>query len=287
MVLTIRATASPPRTTMPGVITARPPAKFWRSSSFSARMRAVLLSITDLLIFRWRRVWVATDPRRSSLLRLSRRLGFVGRRVHQRNAAAVPDELRQVRVVAVLQDEGVAFPGEDDCLPPAVFEGLLGDDEMARPDLVPGPGQAKRCWQTVAVPAQCCVRLLPKDHNEVAVQRLPDIRHKPTAVGIKPSQGQCLGDLGYVFRTGFVDLEAQQVGNLGYEVRFGIDEPGAPRFLLVVEAKDDQRRAGGGRSRDGRFGDRPFRARWPDRGFRGLALSLRHVGSPESRRAPV
>src|ERR1700738_933093 len=132
---------------MPGVIPAAPPAKFWRSSSFSARMRAVLLSMTDLRFgFGGRRGWVATDPRRSSLLRLSRRLGFVDRRVHQRNSAAVPDELRQVRVPAVLQDEGVAFPGEDDCLPPAVFARLLGDDEMASRDLVPGPGQAKGNW---------------------------------------------------------------------------------------------------------------------------------------------
>src|ERR1700730_7445538 len=203
-------------------------------------MRAVLLSMTDLQIFRWKKGgWVRDrDPRRSSLLALSRRLGFVGRRAHHRNATAMPDELGQMRVIPVLQDEGVVLPVEHDSLPPAVFEGLLSDDEMARPDLVPGPGQAKRCWQTVAVPAQCCVGLLPKDHNEVAVQRLPDIRHKPTAVGVKPSQGQFLGDLGYVFRTGFIDLEAQQVGNLGYEVRFGIDEPGAPRFLLVVEAKE-------------------------------------------------
>ena len=30
--------------------------------------------------------------------------------------------------------------------------------------------------------AQRRLRFLPKDHNEVAVQRLPDIRHKPSAV---------------------------------------------------------------------------------------------------------
>jgi hypothetical protein len=63
------------------------------------------------------------------------------------NAAAMPDELGQVRVIPVLQDEGVAFPGES-----------RASWAMTRwPDLVPGPGQAKRCWQTVAVPAPCCV----------------------------------------------------------------------------------------------------------------------------------
>jgi hypothetical protein len=91
---------------------------------------------------------------------------------------------------------------------------------LARPDLVPGPGQATGGWQAVLVAglAQRCLRFLPKDHNEVAVQRLPDIRHKPSAVGVKPTQRQFLGVLGYVFRTGFIDLEAQQVGGLGYEV---------------------------------------------------------------------
>ena len=141
------------------------------------------------------------------------------------------------------------MPVEDDGLPPAVLEGLLGDDEMARPDLVPGPGQATGGWQAVlvAVLAQCRLRFLPKVHNEVAVQGLPDVGHEPTAIGVKPTQRQFLGVLGYVFRTGFVDLEPQQVGGLGYEVRLGIDEPGTPRFLLVVEAKDDQGRRGGGR----------------------------------------
>jgi hypothetical protein len=79
---------------------------------------------------------------------------------------------------------------------------------------------------------------------------LPYVWHKPSAVGVKPTQRQFLGVLGYVFRTGFIDLEAQQVGGLGYEVRLGINEPGAPRLLLVVKAKNDQRRVGGGRRAD-------------------------------------
>jgi hypothetical protein len=41
MVLTIRLTASGPRAATPGVMTAMPAAKFWRNSSFSARMLAL------------------------------------------------------------------------------------------------------------------------------------------------------------------------------------------------------------------------------------------------------
>src|ERR1700730_17014107 len=123
-------------------------------------MRAVLLSMTDLQIDRWGERGSGRRARGLSHGLGGRlRSAFFVRGIYQRNATAMPDELGQVRVVAVLQDEGVAFPVEDDCFPPAVFEGLLSDDEMARRDLVPGPGQAKRCWQTVAVPAPCCVRL--------------------------------------------------------------------------------------------------------------------------------
>jgi hypothetical protein len=63
----------------------------------------------------------------------------------------VPDELGQVRIIPVLQSEAVALPVEDDCLPPAVFQGLLGNDQMARRDLIPGPRQPKGYRQAVAV----------------------------------------------------------------------------------------------------------------------------------------
>jgi hypothetical protein len=94
---------------------------------------------------------------------------------------------------------------------------------MDRADLVPRPGQATGGWQAVliAVLAQGRLGFDPQGHNEVAVQRLPDVGHEPAAVGIKPTQRQFLGVLGYVFRTGFVDLEPQQVGRLGYEVLLG------------------------------------------------------------------
>ena len=112
-------------------------------------------------------------------------------------------------------------------------------------DLVPGPGQATGSGKAVLVGfrAQRRLRFEPEGHNEVAVEVLPDVRHKPSAVGVKPTQRQFLGVLGYVFRTGFIDLEPHRVGGLGYEVRLGIDEPGTPRFLLLIKAKDDQGRA--------------------------------------------
>src|SRR5260370_33156068 len=118
MVLTIRATASAPRAAMPGVITARPVAKFLRSSSFSARMRAVLLSMTDLQIRRefFRRGRCAG----SSLLGV--RCGSVGfvRPVHQRNGRPMPNNLGQGWVITELQRERIGFAVGHDCFPPAI-----------------------------------------------------------------------------------------------------------------------------------------------------------------------
>jgi hypothetical protein len=76
---------------------------------------------------------------------------------------------------------------------------------------------------------------------------LPDVWYEPSAVGVKATQRQFLGDIGHFRRRRFVDLEAHQVCGLGHEVRLAIDEPGTPRFLLLVKAKDDQGRAGSGR----------------------------------------
>ena len=75
----------------------------------------------------------------------------------------------------------------------------------------PRTGQATGGWQAVliAVLAQCRLRFLPKVHNEVAVQGLPDVGHEPAAIGVKPTQRQFLGVFGYVSRTCFVDLEPQ------------------------------------------------------------------------------
>ena len=48
-------------------------------------------------------------------------------------------KLGQLRVVPKPQREHVAGATEDDGFPPPVVEGFLGDDEMPRRDLVPGP----------------------------------------------------------------------------------------------------------------------------------------------------
>ena len=79
-------------------------------------------------------------------------------------------------------------------------------------------------------------------HANVPAEVKP-LRKQP--VGVKPPQRQFLGELGHFRRAGFIDLQSHQVGGLGHKVRLGIDELGAPRFLLIVEAKDDQRRRGG------------------------------------------
>ena len=61
------------------------------------------------------------------------------------------NKLGQLRVVPKPQGEHVAGATDDDGFPPPVVEGFLGDDEMTRRDLVPGPGQAGRDRQFVLV----------------------------------------------------------------------------------------------------------------------------------------
>ena len=60
-------------------------------------------------------------------------------------------KLGQLRVVPKPQREHVAGASEDDGLPPPILKRLLGDDEMTRRDLIPGPGQAGRNRQVVFV----------------------------------------------------------------------------------------------------------------------------------------
>jgi hypothetical protein len=61
------------------------------------------------------------------------------------------NKLRQLRVVPIPQREHVAGATEDDGFPPPVVEGFLGEDEMPRCDVVPGPGEAGRDRQLVLV----------------------------------------------------------------------------------------------------------------------------------------
>src|ERR1700730_5066106 len=109
-------------------------------------MRAVLLSMTDLQIVR---MWESgarfggQGARAAGATRADAdTLSLIAGRAHQGNGAAMPEELGEFRVIAKPQREHVVFAVEDDGLPPSVVEALLGDDEVARRDLVPGPGQA-------------------------------------------------------------------------------------------------------------------------------------------------
>ena len=52
---------------------------------------------------------------------------------------------------------------------------------MAR-DVVPGPGEAGRDWQLVLVFADGGLWLDRERHDDLAVQALPDIRHKAATV---------------------------------------------------------------------------------------------------------
>src|SRR5260370_42388750 len=99
----------------------------------------------------------------------------------------MPRELGQVRVVPVLQDEGVALSVEHDCLMPPILKGLLGDHQVTSRNVVPGPGQATSSGEAVliAVLAQCSLRFETQSGNNVCVKRLADVKHQPSAVAVK------------------------------------------------------------------------------------------------------
>ena len=100
----------------------------------------------------------------------------------------MPRELGELRVVPEPQGEHVAVASDDDGLPSPVFQGFLGDDEMARRDLVPGPGQAGRDRQLVLVFADGGLRFDRERHDELAVQALPDVRHEAPLYDAYPHQ---------------------------------------------------------------------------------------------------
>src|SRR5271169_6323459 len=113
-------------------------------------MRAVLVSIAVLQVYRWGE---RNSGRRARGLShgLGGRLSsaFFVRRIHQRDAAAMPKELGQLRKIAVPEREHVVFALEHDGLPPAIFQRLVSDHEMARPDLVPGSRKAPGVGEAV------------------------------------------------------------------------------------------------------------------------------------------
>ena len=108
-------------------------------------------------------------------------------RANQCDCRTMACELGQLRVVPKPQREHVAVASDNNGFPPAVFQSFLGDDEVTRRDLVPGPGQASRHWQLVVVFADGGLRLGRELHDDLAVQALPDVRHKTLAVRVKPS----------------------------------------------------------------------------------------------------
>ena len=85
-------------------------------------------------------------------------------------------KLGQLRVVPKPQREHVAVATDDDCFPPPVFQRLLCDDEMARRDVVPSPGQAGRNRKLVLVLADGGLWFARERDDDLAVQALPDVR---------------------------------------------------------------------------------------------------------------
>ena len=163
------------------------------------------------------------------------------RRAHQRDRRAMASKLWQLRVVPKPQRQHVAGASEDDGLPPAILKRLLGDDEMARRDLVPGPGQAGRNRQLVLFFAERGLRFDRERCDELAVQALPDVRHKAAAVAVKPADRQLLGQGGQVFGDRFIDLEVHKPGGLGNQLGIGGRELSPLGFVVLVVAEDDER----------------------------------------------
>ena len=69
-----------------------------------------------------------------------RRHSLLSRRAHQRNCVSMANKLGQLRIVPKPQCEHVAVATDHNGFPPPPLEVFLSDDEMARRDLVPGPG---------------------------------------------------------------------------------------------------------------------------------------------------
>src|SRR6476469_5227717 len=73
-------------------------------------------------------------------------LSLIAGRAHQADGAAVSNKLGQLRIIAVPQREHVVVAADDDGLPPPVTGRLLGDDEVARRDLIPASRQSAGDW---------------------------------------------------------------------------------------------------------------------------------------------
>src|SRR5436190_15122822 len=116
-------------------------------------------------------------------------------RTDQRDRGLVPRKLGQLQIIAKPQRQHVAVTLDADRFPPAVFEALLCDDEVARTDLVPRLWQARCHSRQVFVFAAGCTWYTGERRDDLAVQSLPDVRHKPFAGRVQPSDRQLLGEV--------------------------------------------------------------------------------------------
>ena len=114
-------------------------------------------------------------------------------------------ELGEPRVIAKPQREHVVVAVEHDGLPPAVGEALLGDDKVARPNLLPIAGQAAgdRGAGLIVVSAdRGLLRFSGERDNHVAVQRLPNVRYEGAAGGIELADRQLLSQFSGIRKLG-------------------------------------------------------------------------------------
>src|ERR1035437_4674480 len=189
----MRSTACWPSAAMPGVMTARPPSKYWRSSSLSARMRSVLVSTADL-----QRSWLGEVlgpiPRPEPF---QYRLGRCGLEQGERRAVQYGRCL--FWIVAPFQGQHVAVPGDNDGLPPTGGQLVPGNHQVTDVDGVPGRGQAWR-WCRIG------------ELQQPVINGCANLRHKAIAAGVDFADRKLGGELSE-FRA--VDLQHSQLHEAG------------------------------------------------------------------------
>ena len=101
-------------------------------------------------------------------------------------------------------------------------------------------GRPVATGSVVVVFADGGLRLGRELHDDLAVQVLPDVRHKALAVGVEPTKRQFLGKGGQFFGGRFIDLEVHELGGLGDQIGIGGWKPSRPWLLLFVVAEHDE-----------------------------------------------
>src|SRR5450759_1757342 len=193
MVLTMRSTACWPSAATPGVMTARPPSRYWRRSSLSARMRSVLVSTADL-----QKSWlveVLGPMNRPEPFQY--RLGRCGLEQGERRAVQYGRCL--FWVVAPFHGQHVAVLGDNDGFPPTGGQVVPGNHQVTDVDVVPGRGQAW-CWGRVG------------ELYQPVINGRTNLRHKAMTAGVDFADRQ-LGSELCEFRA--VDLQKPQLHEAG------------------------------------------------------------------------